>query len=83
MLVGDPGSDDLQALKDCVAKHYLPNKVTIVCDGTSDKFLKGKQDFLNTLTKKDSRATAYVCENYTCDLPVTSVQDLERVLKIK
>uniref|UniRef100_K1PXL6 Spermatogenesis-associated protein 20 n=1 Tax=Magallana gigas TaxID=29159 RepID=K1PXL6_MAGGI len=82
VLVGDPNSDDLTALKNCVAKHYLPNKITITCDGTSDKFMKAKLEFLNSLTKKDGKATAYVCENYTCDLPVTSVADLERVLKV-
>lgn len=44
--------------------------------------MKAKLEFLNSLTKKDGKATAYVCENYTCDLPVTSVADLERVLKV-
>lgn len=82
VLVGDPNSDDLIALKNCVAKHYFPNKITITCDGTSDKFMTGKLEFLNSLTKKDDKATAYVCENYSCDLPVTSVADLERVLKV-
>ncbi|XP_062592799.1 spermatogenesis-associated protein 20-like isoform X2 [Saccostrea cucullata] len=83
VLVGDPDSDDLNALMNCVDKHYLPNKVTIICDGKSDQFLLGKLEFLKTLTKKDNKATAYVCENYSCELPVTSVPDLERILKVK
>lgn len=83
VLVGDPDSDDLNALKDCVDKHYIPNKVTIIVDGKSNQFLQGKLEFLNTLTKKDNKSTAYVCENYACELPVTSVSDLERLLNVK
>jgi uncharacterized protein YyaL (SSP411 family) len=30
---------------------------------------------------RDGKATAYVCENFTCQLPVTTVGDLENQLK--
>ncbi|XP_063446379.1 spermatogenesis-associated protein 20-like isoform X1 [Mytilus trossulus] len=80
ILVGDPGSEDLTALIDCVNSHFIPNKVLIKSDGQNDSFLKSKLDILQTLTKKDGKATAYVCENYTCSLPVTSTEQLLKLI---
>ncbi|CAG2247566.1 Spermatogenesis-associated protein 20 [Mytilus edulis] len=80
ILVGDPGSEDLTALIDCLNSHFIPNKVMIKSDGQNDSFLKSKLDILQTLTKKDGKATAYVCENYTCSLPVTSTEQLLKLI---
>lgn len=52
----------------------------IKSDGQNDSFLKSKLDILQTLSKKDSKATAYVCENYTCSLPVTSPEQLSKLI---
>lgn len=80
ILVGDPGSEDLTALIDCLNSQFIPNKVLIISNGQNDSFLKSKLDILQTLTKKDGKATAYVCENYTCSLPVTSPEQLLKVI---
>lgn len=81
-MVGDFNSDDFIVFKNCVVKYYLLNKIIIICDGISDKFMKVKLEFLNLLIKKDGKAIVYVCENYICDFFVIFVVDLERVLKV-
>ena len=81
MLVGDPESEDLKCLINCVNSQFIPNKVLIVSDGQNDSYLKSKLEILQTLNKINSKATAYVCENYTCSLPVTSVDELFKLLK--
>jgi len=76
-IIGDPESPDTAALLRCVYERYLPNKVVVHAPGPVEDaampLLKGK-------TRVNGRATAYVCEQYNCKLPVTSVEDLARQL---
>ena len=94
--MGDLQSRDTKALFRCVHSHYLPNKVLIHChhktsadgaaaDAPEDQeafsWLREKLEILRNLSMADGKATAYVCENYTCALPVNSVNQLEKLLK--
>ncbi|MCI3952711.1 MAG: hypothetical protein K0R53_2209, partial [Burkholderiales bacterium] len=36
---------------------------------------------LEDMRAVDNRATAYVCRNYTCQLPVTGVDEFSRLLQ--
>ena len=78
---GDKDAADTKELLSCVHSHFLPNKVLIRSDGDSSSFLSTKLSLLSTLEKKDGKATAYVCENYTCELPVNTTAELETLLK--
>jgi uncharacterized protein YyaL (SSP411 family) len=72
-VVGSPGSPDAKALLDEVFGVYLPNKV-VACGSNAETFLlKGKPQV-------NDRATAYVCENFTCKAPVTTAEELRREL---
>ena len=81
MIVGDKDADDTTSLLRCVHSHFLPNKVIIVLDGEGDSLIREKHPQFSTFEKIEGKATAFVCENYTCQLPVTSVAELERLLK--
>lgn len=80
IIAGDRDSQDTKDLLKCVHSHYMPNKVLMLCDGKQDGFLASKLSVFKTLERKDGKATAYVCENYTCSLPVNSVDELEKIL---
>jgi uncharacterized protein YyaL (SSP411 family) len=60
---------------------FRPNKILILCNEKENTFLASKLSVLKTLKKVDDKATAYVCENFTCQLPVTSSEELAGVLK--
>ncbi|XP_038064330.1 spermatogenesis-associated protein 20-like [Patiria miniata] len=77
---GEPDAEDALALIRCVHSRFLPNKILLLADGNKDSFLCSKLSLLPTLEKLDGKATAYVCENYQCQLPVTSVEELEKLL---
>jgi uncharacterized protein YyaL (SSP411 family) len=81
IICGDLKAEDTTALLRCIHIHYLPNKVVLVDNGREDSFLRGKIKILSSLVKVDGKATAYVCENFTCKLPVNSVDELEKLLK--
>ena len=78
--MGERDAEDTKQLLRCVHSHYIPHKVLMLCDGKADGFLASKLNVFKTLERKDNRATAYVCENYTCHLPVNSVEELQKIL---
>lgn len=55
-------------------------QVLMLADGNTEDFLNQKLPILSTLVSQDGKATAYVCENFACALPVTCPQELRRLL---
>ncbi|CAG5131387.1 unnamed protein product [Candidula unifasciata] len=80
IIVGDRNGEDTKGLIKTLHKHYLPHKVLLVSDGSTDSFLREHVKILSSLVCVDGKATAYVCENFTCSLPVNSCDELEKLL---
>lgn len=77
-IVGERGDADTDALLTEVHKNYMPNRVLLgASDGDS---ITDGLPLLAERRKIDGLATAYVCENYVCQLPVTEPQALARQL---
>lgn len=55
-------------------------QVLLLADGDGAGFLYRQLPFLASLERKDGKATAYVCSNFACSLPVTSPQELRGML---
>lgn len=49
-------------------------------DEDEDGFLQQRLPALYSMTPQDGVATAYICQNFTCSLPVTDPQELRRLL---
>jgi uncharacterized protein YyaL (SSP411 family) len=60
---------------------YLPNRILLLADGESAAFLAEKLEALREMKPIDGRATAYVCENFTCRAPVTAPAELRALLQ--
>ena len=59
---------------------YLPNKVVVVSSGV-DEAAAALVPLLQGRTAQGGRATAYVCENYTCLRPVNTAAELAALLE--
>ncbi|KAI8794825.1 spermatogenesis-associated protein 20 [Biomphalaria glabrata] len=81
VIVGDKESDDTRELIVTVHRHFLPNKVLLVTDGKTDEFLKENLSLMDSFQKLEDKATAYVCQNFTCSLPVNTSEELEKILQ--
>ena len=70
-VIGDPGNE----LERTVSNIYLPNAVvSIASEPTSElPLLEGR-------TRVDGKATAYVCEDFVCQRPVTTPDELRSAL---
>ncbi len=77
-LVGSLQQNDMQALLDVVNARYLPNSV-LACKSEE------KQDEIVPLLAHrlamGGLATAYVCQNFACQSPVTTTEELAKLLQ--
>ena len=61
---------------------YLPTTLLLLADnGPNQRFLENNMPFMEYMTAIDGKATAYVCENFTCKAPVNYVKELKALLK--
>ena len=81
IIAGKPDAMDTRDLLDEVHRHYLPNTVVLMADGgEGQKYLAEKLKELKGMRPIDGKAAAYVCENFTCKAPVTTVEELRKLL---
>ena len=78
-IIGDPSSEASRALQREVYGRYLPNKVVA---GSPEPVPGDKATpLLQERVMIGGKPTAYVCENYACQLPVTSPEELASQLE--
>lgn len=75
-IVGDPADPATQALLRAVRRRYLPNTVLALKRPAEASILP----VLEGRTLVNGQPAAYVCENYTCQLPVTEASALAQLL---
>jgi len=79
-IIGDPSAPETQALIRTTFDRYLPNKVVV---HAADRLADTSMPLLKGKGRIDGRATAYVCEHYNCQLPVTNPEELAKQLEAK
>jgi uncharacterized protein YyaL (SSP411 family) len=75
-IVGDPQAPDTQALLAEVQRPYRPHQVVAVARPGAELIIP----LLAERTPVDGKATAYVCQHFACQLPVTEVAALREQL---
>ena len=80
IIAGEKDAEDTRALLQCVHSFFLPYKVLVTHEPGKETFLGKHLKVLSTVKKLDDKATAYVCENYTCSAPVNDVEKLRKIL---
>jgi uncharacterized protein YyaL (SSP411 family) len=77
VIVGPPERDDTRALHRVLAERYLPFTIVIPVEpGEPQRALASRLPWIGEMAMVDDRATAYVCQRFTCDRPVTSPEAL-------
>jgi hypothetical protein len=80
-IVGERTSSDTQALLRSINHRYLPNKV-VAFKEPGDARAEELIPLLRNRETIDGKATAYVCEHFTCQAPVTEHEELSKQLTI-
>jgi hypothetical protein len=76
-IVGTPGSQTFQALAQVAYGRYAPRLV--IAGGSPDE--KAGPALLQGRALKSGAATAYLCQGFSCDLPVDEPQALDQQLE--
>ena len=80
-IVGPPDRDDTRSLLDAVHRLYRPFSVLVTIRQEPPRVgLAPLLPWTTPLTMRHGRATAYVCRDFVCNEPATSVEDLTKVL---
>jgi len=83
VLAGDPQADDFRALAEVLAERLGPHRTVLAADGGEDqRWLAARAPWLAKMKPLAGRATAYVCEAFACQAPVTEPMALRRALEI-
>jgi uncharacterized protein YyaL (SSP411 family) len=80
VLVGDPASAEFKEWRERIGLLYLPNRAFFAVNpaAPNDGFIP---DAARDKPQVDGRLTAYVCRDFTCSPPQTTLAGLEAQLK--
>ena len=81
VVTGAPDAKDTGAMLRALGERFLPNKVVLfVPDGEATEITE-IASYAEDYNSIKGRATAYVCVNFSCQLPVTSVSEMFNLLE--
>jgi len=73
VITGDAGSDDTETMLSALRRPFLPNKVVMLRPSGDSPAIASVAEYVADFRSIDGKATAYVCQNFQCQLPTTSV----------
>src|SRR5256714_6532406 len=79
VLIGSYDAEETRELRLEVWGRYLPNKVVVMAEEAGDK-ISQLVPLLRDRVMINSRPTAYVCQHYACNQPVTTREELSQQL---
>ena len=82
VIAGDPSASDTREMIRALQRAFVPNKVVLFRPaGVERPEIAELAPFTLAQTSVDGRATAYVCRDYACQLPVTDSDEMLRLLQ--
>jgi uncharacterized protein YyaL (SSP411 family) len=81
VIAGKADDAATQAMLREVHRHFVPHEVLILADGEGgQQFFAEHVEFMKSVGKIENKPTAYVCENFICQLPTTDLKKLAELL---
>jgi len=78
VIVGDPQKEDTRLMLAALRRPFIPEKVVLF--RTADKNTAGAiseiAPYTRSMTARNGQATAYVCQEFACKLPTTSIEQM-------
>ena len=79
LLIGSDNKDIRDYLK-IIHANFIPNKVILSKNSENSGSISHVAGFTKSYQALDGETLAYVCENFSCKLPVSSAMDLLNIL---
>jgi uncharacterized protein YyaL (SSP411 family) len=81
VITGKRGAEDTEAMLGALGERYLPNKVVLFVPDIETSEIVEIASYTKDYNSIEGKATAYVCVNFSCQLPVTSASEMLKLLK--
>jgi len=84
VIVGNRHAEDTKAMFKALRNAFIPNKVVLYRPADEEASdITRIAEFTKDFVSKEGKATAYVCKNYTCELPTTDAQKMLMLMNEK
>ncbi len=84
VIAGKRGEEDTETLLRIVDENYDRGRLVLLADDAlNQEYLTKYLPFLGTVARLEGKATAYVCYDFTCKMPVTDPKALQLQLEKK
>lgn len=80
VIVGDKDDINTREIIEYFSNKFLPNKI-ILFKEPEDNSLKKISPFTELQTQISGKATVYICRNYVCEKPATSLNEIKKILE--
>jgi len=81
VITGEIENPKTKALINEVHRRFLPTTILLLADAAEgQKYLGEKNEAIRAMVPINGKPTAYVCENFTCKVPVTDLKALAALL---
>ncbi|MCE8422726.1 MAG: thioredoxin domain-containing protein [Candidatus Methanoperedens sp.] len=82
VIVGDTQGKDTRAMLHALGKAFYPDKVVIFRPaGTGSSEIVRLAGYLKNMSSREGKATAYVCQNYSCKFPTIDIEKMMELLR--
>jgi len=83
VIVGDPEADDTKEMLSSLGKHFIPYKVVLLKHADQETAdITRIAEYTEYHSSFDGKATAYVCLDFACKMPVTNTEEMLKLLNV-
>ncbi len=79
IISGQKSSPVTKEMLKTIREKYIPNKIVILSTEPKDQ-MEIISPLLREYTPQDNKTVVYICENYKCNMPITTLEDLNQQL---
>jgi uncharacterized protein YyaL (SSP411 family) len=82
IIAGGRDSEDTKALLRTLAARFVPHKIVLLVDSDESRAaLSAAIPAIAAMERIDGRASAYVCRDYTCQMPVNTAESFAELIQ--
>lgn len=78
VIAGEKNAEQTQQMQKHVLQKFLPNKILLYADSKEIQDVHISQSLIEGKQAQNGQSLIYVCENYTCQQPFSTIEEFEK-----
>ncbi len=79
VIAGSRKDKSTKEILDFFGRNFIPNKVILLKE-PGETELTGIAPFTEQMVQQGDTASVYICRNYACEMPVSSIDEIKEIL---